>query len=289
MGNKKPPLPSSAYLTLGGGLGDVFCNYFRGENGWGWLRPVKKKHPKLKIKVLSSTHSPQSLELIKYNPYISSMKEYGWTLDGSEVWNKYAGKAVRLASTRQLYDGLDPEPPKLYISNLDKKVVDKIRLAGDFVFIHPFAGLKDREALPVPEYIPLIDQLIDDYGLNVVVIGATHTRRNIKKSHEMLEVFDYQRPGLFNLVNKTNARVAMRLAQLANSFIGNWSAFSCAFWVIEGKTTVLTTPNKLDMLTKRFQKGQRWHKHGDCGIVCVGADESYNSIRDQILERYKKP
>lgn len=280
-------IPKKVYLTLGGGLGDVFCSYFRGENGWGYLDSFKKNYPDTEVKVLSSSHNPQTEELVKYNPHISSFQEFGWTLDGTSLWAQHAGAATHLAK-HEAVGQLERKPQLLYISEGDNKVIQSIYQSGKFIFLHPFAGLKDREALTTEEYFPLVDKLIDHYGYNVVVIGATHKRRNLNQSFQMVEEFNYDRPGLFNLVNKTNARISWRLAELADSFIGCWSAYSCAFWIMKKKTTVILKEQNAKTLRKKFASGQRWYNRGNCRLITTTPNSNANNIRIKVFNRYQK-
>jgi len=279
--------PQKVYLTLGGGLGDVFCSYFRGENGWKWLQPLKEKYPHVHVSVLSATHNPQTAELLKYNPYIDSFKEFGWVNDGRSIWEKNANGAVPLIKQQKLTEILQGKNPKLYIGEEDKPIVHEIYNAGKFIFIHPFAGLKDREALATEEYYSIIDYLIDNKGYNVVVIGATHNRTNFNQSFSMIEEFNYERSGLFNLVNKTNARISMRLAQLADSFIGCWSAFACAFWIQKKKTTVVIKSKTAPNVRKKFGPNGRWEHRGDCRLVLLKPERNLEQVKRQIMQRYK--
>ena len=282
-------IPDRIYLTLGGGLGDVLYTYFKGENGWKWLSPLKEIAPRTRVSVLSSTHNPQTEELIKHNPHIDSFKEFGWVENGRELWEKNKGPAVHIREIKKSLKKIStPKNTKLYLSDSDREEVRKVISQGEFVFIHPFAGLKFRQCLPIEEYIPIIDQLIDDLGYNVVMMGATHNRINFKTTPEMVEEFKYDRDGLFNLVGKTNARVAVRLSQLAHSFIGCWSVYSCAFWIKRGKTTVIITPKLEDQINKRFKPNGRWHTRGDCRVILVDETKGYDKIKDQILSRYRE-
>jgi hypothetical protein len=278
-------VPQKVYLTLGGGLGDVFCSYFRGENGWKWLQPWKERYPHTKVSVLSATHNPQTAELLKYNPYIDHFKEFGWVNDGRPLWKKNAAGAAQLKNQKAITAKLKGKNPTLYISNEDKEVVDEIQQAGRFIFLHPFAGLKDREALKPQEYFSLVDRIIDNKKYNVVVIGATHKRTNHKESFKMIEEFNYERPGLFNLVNKTNARISMKLAQLADSFIGCWSAYSCAFWIQKKKSTVIIKSKASGNIQKKFGRGGRWQHRGDCRLVLVEKAKDIEKTTRQILQR----
>ena len=88
--------PKSVFVTLDGGLGDVFYTYNRRKNAWGYIESLKKMYPQTIIKAMCSTHNPQTLEFIKYNPYIDKAEEFGWVLDASDLWNANKGDSVRL-------------------------------------------------------------------------------------------------------------------------------------------------------------------------------------------------
>lgn len=272
------------YLTFGGGLGDVLYTYLGGKNYWGYLASFKKEYPKTKVKVLSSTHNPQTVELIKYNPYIDSVKEFGWVNNSKEIFDNNANGYVR--ANHRMFANLEFKNPIIYINEEDAQNIKNIQEQGPYIFIHPFAGLKDREPIKTDKYFKIIDYLIDDLNMRVVVVGASHNRKNLKSIWKMKEEFNYKRAGLFNLVNKTNIRVTAKLAEKAIGFIGCWSCYANLFWLYNKKSLVLTSKEKKEKLINRFSKGQRWHRHGICKVLSVNDKLNNNIFFDEINKLY---
>jgi ADP-heptose:LPS heptosyltransferase len=278
-------IPESVFVTLGGGLGDVFCNYIRGENRWGFVESLKQQHPQVKIRALCSTHNPQTLEFILHNPHITEAIDPGWSLHGHDAWNKYVDGSIRLSECRDIKKRLVFKKPKLYLNRRDQEQITAITQQGSFVLMHPFAGEQHRIAMPAEEYVPLIDELIDKKGLNVVLLGANYTRSNLKQKEQKLEQLDYHRDGLFNLIDKTNARVIAGLARIQTRFIGTWSAYSCLSWLFGKETHVIIKKNLTKKLQKKMQKGQRWHG-ANCRIAIVQDNNNFDFIREKILRTF---
>lgn len=282
-------VPNSVYVSLGGGLGDVFYVYNKGENGWGYIKSLKETFPHVHVKALCSTHNPQTVEFIKYNPYIDEYHEFGWVNNAKPLFEKNSNGSRRLDRQGKLLKALKFNNPKIYTTKEDDKAIDRITSAGSFVLIHPFAGEPGRRCLPTKEYIPIIDSIIDDKKLNVVIIGGTYKRKNFKTSEDKKEELDYSRDGLFNLVGKSNARVCATLAAKQKHFIGSWSAYSCASWSNKKNTTVIVNKSNVDALNKRFRKGHRWH-NVRCNVVVTNGpannprETDFDDIREQILD-----
>jgi len=285
----KKAIPNKIYLTLGGGLGDVIYDYLRGHRNWGRLKALKEWRPGVQVKAMLSTHNPQSIELIRHNPYINHIEEFGWQNDGRPLFAKHANGYSDIQQYSRVIANLPDKTPEIYLNPSDKKIANNIVSQGRFVFIHPFAGLGNRKAFKsVEKFIPIIDTLIDDSKYHVVVIGNSHNRKNAKSALMINEDFGYERDGLFNLVNKpgTNVRVAFQLAKHAHSFIGSWSCYSCTFWALK-KRSIVIVPNQLqEMLSKRFKRGGRWHQRGHCRTIYTQENTSGEDVASKISNWY---
>jgi len=283
-------IPSSVFVTLGGGLGDVFYTYVNGKNGWGYIESLKKTYPSIKIKAMCATHNPQTLDFIENNPYIDSIVEFGWVLDATELWKKYKGDAVRLDKQKDLLKKLKDKKPNVYLSQTDKETVNNITSSGNFVLLHPFAGEPHRRALPAEEYIPLIDSIIDKLGLNVVLIGGSYTRSNRVHKELKTEYLDYNRSGLHNIIGKSNARICLTLARKQTCFLGSWSAYSCASWLYNKHTTILLQENDVEKLNKKLSKGQRWDG-AKCDMITTKGpyhnpkDTNFKKVREEAFNK----
>jgi len=277
------------YLTLGGGLGDVFWTYFGGHNGWNKLELVKQKFPKCEIKVLSSTHNPQTKELLKYHPNINKFEEYGWTLNGKPIWEQH----------KQDYTPLKEEiliktkPNKIYLNEEDNTQIKEITSKGPFILIHPFAGERQRLSLYSKEWIPIIEALLKNTNFNIVIIGGNYTRINRKRHISKSEELNYSSNRVFNLINKTNARICSFLVNKQDSFIGTWSAYACLSWIYNKPNTIILPKKQNKILREKKQgKGKRWHQKNIRTITTplsiIRQDRSINidNIIRQVIENY---
>lgn len=212
------------YVVGGGGLGDLLREYFGGQDYWGYLKGVKEKYPGIKIKAILCIHNPQAKEFLKYNPYLEKIEQYPWQIDGEPIFFEHSNDYVFIRSISGIFEGLEYEKPKVYLNREEEALVETIKNSGKYIFIHPFAGLKDHIALSIEEYPDLIDRIID-LGFNVVVVGGSYKRINQGGNDEIEEEFEYEKVDLFNLVGRVNSRIATRLAQGASGFIGTHSCY----------------------------------------------------------------
>lgn len=273
------------FVKGGGGLGDLIREYFGGQDYWGYLKGIKDKYPDIKIKAVLCIHNPQATEFLKYNPYLEKIEQYPWQVDGEPVFNKYKEDYAFIRDAEGIFNELIYEKPSIYLNKEEEEFVKHIQEMGNYVFIHPFAGLKDRVALPIGEYPDLINRIIDDLGYNVVIQGGSYKRTNQGGSEEIQEIFEYQRKGLFNLVGKTNARIAVRLVQNASGFIGTHSCYVLIAW-IEKIRSVLVVPEKLreylhsgDANVWAVREGLDFNK-----TIYINGRPDIDKIKEEIIE-----
>lgn len=234
------------YIHDGGGAGDIPANQLRCFKGWGHVEAFKKKFPNSKIRAIITSCSVEGAKYIKYNPYIDEIKELPW-VNPHRPWpgldEHIIGYKPLHQAAKELMPGIPGQIPPVYLSPSDKIIVDNVTKQGKFAFIHPFAGTSERMVFPVEKYPELIDRLIDEMGYNVVAMGGTYKqlanqgRKDIIRKEELA----YERPGLFNLVNKANMRIGIYLALHAERWIGTWS---CYVWpgFIKDQRMVLFMP-----------------------------------------------
>jgi len=290
---RQRPLPSSVYVVFGGGLGDAFYTYHKGIHGWGYIESLKKRFPQIKVKALCVSHNSNVSQLIKHNPYIAETKNFGAMSKQAQqhknkFWKAHCGNAERLERQRNLLSLLKFNAPKVFLNKHDKETLQTVCDAGPFVLIHPFAGLRGRFSGAEEEYVPLIDQLIENTDTKVVVIGNNHTRLNAAgKKISIKEEFDYERSGLFNLVNKGNPRLYYHLAKHQEYFIGSWSAYSAASW-LHNKLAIVLVPKKSEKKLDSKFKG-RW-KGKSRKIIKLGRNRDprpFDEVRKEILDTVK--
>jgi ADP-heptose:LPS heptosyltransferase len=270
------------YIHDGGGLGDIIKHYIRNEHGWGYLEPLKKAYPDIEIKVMLTCINPQIEEFIKYNPHIDTIESYLWTHPARSgvrrCIEEHKGDYVSLLEATSLLETVESIKPKIYLNADDQETISSVTSQGKYIFVHPFSGEIKRMAFPVEQYPRIIDKLIDRLGYNVVVVGGSY-KKNWIRDETMDESFDYEREGLFNLVNRTNARVATILAQKAQGFVGTWSCYIIPSYQRPSRTVVL------------FPKGKRYVRLPDPTLdIRIGVDPenpNYLEIIGKIMEHFR--
>lgn len=231
---------SKLYIHDGGGVGDILRCQLQRKKGWGFIEPLKQKFPDVKIRAIITSCNPQAYELIRYHPYIDEKIKLQWKHphrkwpDRKEYAEDLGYKAIVEVAEELLPECEQAPIPPIYLSDEDRAVVKEIQNAGDYVFVHPFSGEKWRIGLPLEEYPALVDKLIDELGLNVVVVGGTYNKdypSGHPKSQKLIdEKFDYYRNGLFNLVNQSNVRVCAQLARKSKYAMTTWSCYARSSW-----------------------------------------------------------
>lgn len=256
------------YFWLLGGLGDIIWGYLRGPQ-WSKLSACRRTFPDARIKAIVVSHNPQALEIIRFNPLLDEieqhppkreMRDLKWT--HIQIVDQYSNEFVISE------DIIDPNWPDehqiLYLSNREKEFVEAI--PKPYVFIHPFASTDRRTVFKSEEYIPYIEKCLAK-GINVVVCGDTYIKSfGDKEQFLRYESLNYEKKGLYNLIGKTNARVATQLALNASDFVGMWSCFSIARWSTGKKATVLVIPDNL-INCNRLHDGKYKEHHKEDRIL----------------------
>lgn len=247
-------IPDKIYIQTGGGLGDIVRCYLKDEPYWGILKSIKQQNKDTDILVVSSSHNPEVESFFKYNPYINKVKELGWMVDGREL-AKNTARGYALIDTIYSKISARYERPEIFLGPEDMDVYKKVKEAGEYIFVHPFAM---RAAMPLEDFVYMIDEIIDNSKYNIVVVGATHERTARKGATGpndpggkllIKEELEYERPGLFNLTNKANVRIAMRLCQEANGFLGHCSCYNIVAWIHGIKSFVFSPPTERQLLS----------------------------------------
>lgn len=251
-------LNSNVFIPVSGGLGDVVRCYLRDTHEWGYIPDIKRIFPYVTIKILSSCHNPAVEEFFKYNPHIDSFKEFGWIVDGWQLFNKYKGSHISLQDIIKRYKKsrvkLKWTQPFYYTCQEDIEEVNEITQdTNGIIIMHPFTI---RKALPIEDFCHMADRLIDEFGYTVIFLGGTHNRfHNVNlqgkwtQGIDVVEELNYERPGLYNLLNKSNIRVAYKLVELCDGFIGHCSCFNIAAWIHQKKSVVFSPPCQRLILT----------------------------------------
>jgi hypothetical protein len=279
------------WIPTGGGLGDIVRCYLKDEPFWGYLKNLKEVRPRTKIKVISTSHNPETPALFKYTPFIDEVQEMGWMLDGSAIQKQQSIGYTSIHDAMGHLRTLKHTPPDFYLGPEDEDQYNSIVSSGRYVFVHPFAM---RAAMPLEEFAYMTDRLIDQYKMHVVIVGANHVRVARKGATgpndpggrlSMKEEFNYERPGLFNLTNRSNVRVAMKLCSRATRFLGHCSCYNIVAWIKGIKSFVFSPPSQRHFLaTTRSHAWPLIDNLPWCKNVFSDEWASPRSAADQALE-----
>jgi len=216
---------SKFFIYIRGGLGDTIRRYTSGGDGWEYLSSLKEKFPETKIRLIVMSSNPQTAEFFKYHPLIDNIVIGKWENPNQKTKhiNEYCDDYIKLLGN-PILDGLEKQPTgKVYLDSEDKKTILNVTKEEKYIVIHPFASENRKITLPIKEYFPLVDDIIDNLNLRVIVIGADWIQTRAGAPKVIKEKFPYNRPGLVNLTNKINSRVATFLVQKSYGLIATRS------------------------------------------------------------------
>jgi len=245
-----------AILSMGA-LGDTILHYYRNGGVFGQIASYIRKNPRDKVKVICCSSNNQTQKLFKNNPSICQVNHVPWALQSVGIKERNAKFKELLAGWECLNPGAKLPgakfvTPQMFLNTQEKALVRSIQNEGKYVLIHPFSSYIRK--VKEEEYINVIDTMIDDLGYNVVVVGGSYHKSFQQNEPPHKEVFTYRRNKLFNLVNKVEVTVAIRLARGAHGYFGTWSAFYCACWNCPAHPMVICTKDKIqtiDLVNKR--------------------------------------
>lgn len=124
----------------------------------------------------------------------------------------------------------------VFLSNEENEIIEKIKLYGPYVAIHPFAGEDFRAWDKIINLKELIQNL-KKRGYNSILLGGDHFReakiKEQRKNRE--EFFDYNQDGFFNFINR-GVRLCFAAVNNAKYFIGSSSAYTTAAWCLDKKS-----------------------------------------------------
>jgi len=274
------------YFWLHGGLGDVIWAYLQSPQ-WLSFQAIRDKNPAARIKAIVISYNRQSAELIRFNPYINEIDYHlpnGEQKKGMRMCDivaQYAEDFLPYTSTQM--HGRNRRQ-KIYLTDEEKGIVEKIKTAGPYIAVHPFASIDKRQPLPIEGYIPLMDKIID--SSNIVLLGGTHTRAFGGSGDKTLarnETLKYGHKGVFNLIGRTNSRVSTSLVLGATEFVGTWSCYSTACWTMGIKATVITHTSQLEGCNRLHSGKYKAHHPADRILPFNPNTDSYDKIIEEIL------
>jgi hypothetical protein len=275
------------YISVRGGLGDTIRRYISGGDGWEYLSDLKEKLPDSRIKLIVMSSNPQATEFFKYHPLIDETVVGPWLNPNikSDKAQEYAGDYIKLLGNPVLKTLKKELTGKVYLGPREEETISEIIGNKKFVLIHPFSSENRKMALPIEEYFPFVDKMIDTLGFNVMVVGADWIETRNGPAKKIREEFPYERPGLINLINKTNSRTTISLVQKAVGLITVRSF--CFSSTISGKikTILLVPPQgcKTYLGPSRTLGNLKQLKWPLGQISIIGVTKNYNTVRQKMI------
>lgn len=254
------------YISCSGGLGDIIQTYLsnpvnpEGLNGDGrfpssdptmslWFRRLKsfkQLYPNVDVRLVVMSHNPHAQELFQYHPHISDMEVVTWDVNtqlGNMLDEKYGKMGCIHAAYNSEWQGLKIDDPVIYMDDDERRRLDRIVNAGEYVLMHPFAGALLRMPLPVGEYLKIAKR-ITRRGMRVVVVGESYIK-SCAERHMLVENFDYKHKGVLSLVGMASVRLTTALALSCSAFIGTLSSMILPAWY-KGVRSVCIVPTMHD-------------------------------------------
>lgn len=221
------------YIHCAGGLGDHLVCYFTGryqKTGFGYLEQLKKEQPHSEVKLITHAVQDQIFQFFRYHPLLSDIEVLRWHNPNMKcrTEKQEAQGYQNLIEFGTTHNWQRRPNKQIYTDKNDKRIIQEVVRQGPFVVLHPFAGDAIRTPLSPNNYRPIVDLIIDQKHYNVVIIGGSYKKlRNLNKPQIKKEKFPYARPGLINLVNKINSRIATSLICRSQMLIATNSGFLC--------------------------------------------------------------
>lgn len=267
-----------------GGMGDMFKWYcLQGaQKGWEYLQPLKEKYPEIRTMALICSTNPHAIDLFTHDPYIDTVEYYPWPINKNgnllqpgqlhlaNVLNKRGYPLMKISNMQHL--GLEPKKCIVHLSETDnKELAQATKEIEPYVVMHPFASVTERQVIDLKQYNQLIDSLIQEVGYNVVILGKSYQRSFSSQegltSYNKEETIQVVNSRVFNLVNQTNARVAIKIVQKAAGFIGVHSCFSCIAAATKIPVVVLSNSERHEITQQTMQNW--WTKEHNFSIINV--------------------
>jgi predicted SAM-dependent methyltransferase len=242
-GGIKPP--EKVYLAVGGGLGDVIqiclanpCdhhifNEFPSANPISsiWLHRLKslKEKYNMIIRLYVHSHNINTYRLFSNNPYIDELINIEWLdnklRDESNHWLNDIDGYTSITKFEEAYKFIHSSNNAIFLNEREQTAVDKIKMLGKYIVVHPFAGNIHRVVPNVNQYLKIVRVLQSKY--RIVVIGQEG------------EIFPDNI--VVNLIGKVNPKVSVNLILNASGFIGTHSSMILPAWY-RGIPTVCLVP-----------------------------------------------
>jgi ADP-heptose:LPS heptosyltransferase len=294
--------PRTIGLSGFGGMGDMFKWYCLQSalRGWGYLQPLKEKYPSVRTMALVCSTNPHAVDLFAHNPYIDVVEYYAWPINNKgnllqpgqlhleRILSKKGYPLMNIPSMQKL--GLKPKECIIHLDEADNKELENIiKEAGRYIVVHPFASVIERQVVDPKRYSQLIDRLVQEFDCNVVILGKSYQRSFSSQkgltSYSKEETIQVANSRVFNLVDKTNTRVAIKITQKAIGFVGVLSCFSAISITTRVPAAVLCSSGNHQIAQREIQR--LWAREPNFNVISVDL-QSWNETIDQSCSHLQK-
>lgn len=220
-----------SHIVFNGGLGDVIWQYYTNP-AFRRLVYAKRLFPELHFTAVVTSHTEdQAVDIFALNPLIDAVATYPYGQPCPWGWDKELH-----CTLDNIWNILDEDVP-ICLDEDEQKILDS--LPRPFVTFHPFAGAQNRRLDMMLNVEKLVEDIVDRYGFNVVVLGGSHVRGNRTMEFDLQEMWEYDRPGVISLVGKASPRLSTKVAQAGKYFVGSHSCWMMAAWTKKVPTFVV--------------------------------------------------
>lgn len=263
------------------------------QKGWEYLQPLKEKYPNVRTMALVCSTNPHAVDIFAHDPYIDVIEYYPWPIRNNgnllqpgqlklaQALSKRGYPLMRIADMQRL--GLKPKKCTVHLSETDREELTRVTKGiGPYVVVHPFASVEERQVVSLEQHSQLINRLTQELGYNIIILGKSYQRSFSSQggltSYSKEETIQVVNPQVFNLVNQTNTRVAIKIVQGAVGFAGVHSCFSCIAAATKIPVVVFSNNERSKITQQTLQSW--WTKERNFSIVNVEA-QSWDKAVDK--------
>lgn len=288
-------IPQKVGLSGFGGMGDMYKWYCLQSHirGWGYLQSLKEKYPQTKVMALICSTNPHAVDIFTHNPYIDIVEYYAWPINNqgnllqpgqlrlAQMLNSKGYPLMNIPNMQRL--GIKPKECIIHLSKTDRDELEELtNEIGPYIVVHPFASVPERQTVSPEQYTQLIDKLIEKFNCDVIILGKSYKRSFSSgkglTSYNKEETIETTNPRAFNLVNKTNTRVAITITENAKGFVGALSSF-CAIAATKQIKTVVLSNNEFHKIAQ-VEIRRLWTKNNNFSIINTDT-QTWDETMDQ--------
>lgn len=231
---------------LGGGIGDVVYDFLKTE-------PFRKlaslvEDYKATIRIYTQCHCDGTEDIFLHHPHVHEVISEPWhppTVEDVHRWNHPTEDGYIPISRNDLLHqwgvrALTLQPPTLHYSSEELALVARLTAQRPCIVAQPYAGLSDRDGFDAAALARLAADLHALHpGVNFLVLGKNHDRGHKYSREECPDL-----PGVTNLIDQLGIRVAHKIVESCDVFVGAHSNLIRTAWD-HRKRTALVVPDPL--------------------------------------------